>query len=134
MGFPLALLVFALVASASYSADNEPGETRIRNLLLAKQSWTMYLEYTDRSAPSDKANKFVWEYFERDGKVFARRRGLIFGGCDSELSVRADGFSFRWCDPQLNAGEGPSLIYDPSNSKYPFKSREPRKLWLQAND
>ena len=103
MGFPLALLVFTLVASASYSADNEPGETRIRNLLLAKQSWTMYLEYTDRSAPSDKANKFVWEYFERDGKVFARRHGLVFGGCDSELSVRADGFSFRWCDPQLNA-------------------------------
>ena len=94
----------------------------------------MYLEFTAAATPSDRAQKFVWKYFERDGKVFGRRiPPLAFGNCEAEVSVRADGFSFRWCDQQLSDGE-PSLDYDRSDPKYPFKNREPRKLWLQAND
>ena len=79
---------------------------------------TMYLEFTDAPTPSDRAQRFTWEYFERDGTVLGRRvPRLAFGDCDSEISVRPDGFSFRWCDTQLSGGE-PSLSYDPSDSKY----------------
>jgi hypothetical protein len=127
--FLLSLVTFALTsASNSETAD----ERKIKDLLTSKQSWTMYLEYTDRSLPSEQANKFVWEYFERDGRLFTRRRGLAFGGCDSEVTVRQDGFSFRWCDPQLS-GSGPSLQFDPNDAKHPFKSLEPRKVWLQPD-
>ena len=88
----LVLLVSILPTSIAYCETFD--ERKIKNLLTSKQTWTMYLEYTDRSTPSDQANKFVWKYFERDGKLFTRRRGLAFGGCDSELLIRADGFSF----------------------------------------
>jgi hypothetical protein len=126
-------ILAVLFSSASYSADNV-AEGKIRKILTAPKSWTMYLEYTDALLPSDRANKFVWRYIEEDGKVVGRRvPPLAFGDCDSQVTVRADGFSFRWCDPQLAGGE-PSLSYDENDSRFPFKSRESRKLWLQAND
>ena len=128
----LLIPLLALLLAASVRAET-PAERTIKTLLTSKQSWTMYLEYTDQTVPSERANKFVWQYFERDEKLFMRRRGLAFGGCDSEVSVRPDGFSFRWCDPQLS-GAGPSLQYDPNDPKYPFKSSEPRKVWLTADD
>jgi hypothetical protein len=131
MRFFLVSLVSFFLTSVAYSETVD--ERKIKKLLTSKQTWTMYLEYTDQSTPTEQANKFVWEYFERDGKLFTRRRGLAFGGCDSELLVRADGFGFRWCDPQLS-GCGPSLQYDPNDAKYPFKSLEPRKVWLQPNE
>jgi hypothetical protein len=94
----------------------------------------MYLEFTDAPSPSDRAQKFVWQYFERDGRLLGRRiPPLAIGDCLSEITVRGDGFSFRWCDPQLS-GAQPSLSYDRNDPKYPFKNSEPRKLWLQAND
>ena len=131
MRFFVVSLLSLFLTSAAYS--DRSAEQKIKTLLTSKQSWTMYLEYTDQFTPSDRANKLVWEYFERDGKLFTRRHGLVFGGCDSELSLRPDGFSFRWCDPQLS-GAGPSLQYDSKDPKYPFKNFEPRKVWLQPND
>lgn len=134
MRFFLAPLLGIFLSSVAYSADDAATESKIKRLLTSQKSWTMYLEFTDASTPGDRAQKFVWQFFERDGRMMGRRvPPLAFGNCDSELSVRADGFSFRWCDPQLSGGE-PSLSYDPNDSKYPFKSREPRKFWLQAND
>lgn len=92
----------------------------------------MYLEFTDAAMPSDRAQNMIWEYFQRDQKVMGRRVGLAFGGCDLELSLRNDGFSFRWCPP-LDAS-GPSLVYDPSDPQYPFKGHGPQKIWLKANE
>ena len=134
MRFLLTPLAGMFLSCVAYCAGNAATENKIRTLLTTPKSWTMYLEFTDAPTPSDRAQKFTWEYFERDGTVLGRRvPRLAFGDCDSEISVRPDGFSFRWCDAQLSGGE-PSLSYDPSDSKYPFKNREPRKLWLQAND
>jgi hypothetical protein len=134
MRFSLISILTILLSSVSYSADNATAESKIRKILTTPKSWTMYLEYTDAPMPSDRANKFVWRYIEQDGKVVGRRvPPLAFGDCDSQVTVRADGFSFRWCDPQLSGGE-PSLSYDEKDSTFPFKSRESRKLWLQAND
>ena len=134
MRFLLVPLLGILLSCVAYSADNASTESKIKTLLTTPKSWTMYLEFTDAPTPSDRAQKFIWEYVEQDGKVIGRRvPRLAFGDCDTEISVRADGFSFRWCDPQLSGG-APLLSYDPSDSKYPFKSREPRKLWLEAND
>jgi hypothetical protein len=134
MRFLLVPFLGVFLSCVAYSADNAATESKIKTLLTMPKSWTMYLEFTDAPTPSDRAQRFIWEYFERDGKVWGRRvPRLAFGDCDSEISVRVDGFSFRWCDPQLSGG-APSLSYDPSDSKYPFKNREPRKLWLQAND
>ena len=133
MRFSLISLL-GIFLSFGYSADNAATESRIKKILTTPKSWTMYLEFTDAPTPSDRAQKFIWEYVEQDGKVIGRRvPRLAFGDCDTEISVRADGFSFRWCDPQLSGG-GPSLSYDQNDSKYPFKNHEPRKLWLQAND
>jgi hypothetical protein len=130
----LSVLLVAISSAAVYSANSAASESNIRKILTTAKSWTMYLEFTDAPLPSDRAQRFGWEYFERDGKVWGRRvPRLAFGDCDSEISLRADGFSFRWCDPQLGGGE-PSLNYDPNDPKYPFKNREPRKLWLQATD
>jgi hypothetical protein len=128
------LLLGTLLSSAAYSADNSAAERKITALLTTPKSWTMYLEFTDAPTPSDRAQKFVWRYFEKDGKLVGQRiPPLAVGDCLSEIAVRADGFSFRWCDPQLRTAD-PSLVYDPADAKYPFKNSEPRKLWLQAND
>jgi hypothetical protein len=129
----LVLLLGVLLSPAGYTADAAT-EGKIRALLTTPKSWTMYLEFTDAPTPSDRAHKFVWQYFERDGRLLGRRiPPLAIGDCLSEITVRADGFSFRWCDPQLSGAE-PSLSYDPNDRMYPFKNDEPRKLWLQAND
>jgi hypothetical protein len=128
-----ALLSGLLLAWTGYSPDCAASESNIRTLLTTPKSWTMYLEFSNAHAPSDRAQKFVWLYFERDGKVWGRRiPPLAVGDCLSAITIRSDGFSFRWCDPQLSAQ--PSLTYDPGDPKYPFKNQEPRKLWLQAND
>ena len=130
---PVLLLGFLLV-SIVYAPSSAATESKIRTLLTAPKSWTMYLEFTDKITPSDQAQKFVWQYFERHGRVWGRRiPPLAVGDCLSEITIRADGFSFRWCDPQLS-GVQPSLTYDPGDPKYPFKNQEPRKLWLQSND
>lgn len=130
----LAVVSFGiLLSSAAYAADTAT-ESKIRTLLTTPKSWTMYLEFSDAPSPSDRAQKFVWQYFERHGRLLGRRiPPLAIGDCLSEITVRADGFSFRWCDPQLS-GVQPSLSYDRNDPKYPFKNGEPRKLWLQAND
>ena len=128
-----ALPLGLLLVSIACAPDTAATEGKIRTLLTTPKSWTMYLEFTNALAPSDRAQKFVWRYFERDGKVWGRRiPPLAVGDCLSEITIRNDGFSFRWCDPQLSAQ--PSLTYDPGDPKYPFKNQEPRKLWLQSND
>jgi hypothetical protein len=133
MRFLLISVLGIFLSSVSHSADDAAAESKIRKALTGPKSWTMYLEYTDASTPSDRANKFVWRYIEQDGRVVGRRvPALAFGDCDSQVTVRSDGFSFRWCDPQLGGGE-PSLSYDANDSQFPFKSREPRKIWLQPN-
>ena len=133
MRFLLVPLLGILLSPGAYAADTAT-ESKIRILLKTPKSWTMYLEFTDAPTPSDRAQKFVWQYFERDGRLLGRRiPPLAIGDCLSEITVRADGFSFRWCDPQLSGVE-PSLSYDPNDPKYPFRNREPRKLWLQADD
>ena len=127
------LLLGTLLSSAAYSADNA-AERKIRGLLTTPKSWTMFLEFTEAPTPGERAQKFVWRYFEKDGKLVGQRiPPLAVGDCLSEIAVRADGFSFRWCDPQLRTAD-PSLVYDAADPKYPFKNLEPRKLWLQAND
>jgi hypothetical protein len=125
-------LAIVLLSVSAFGADNSPGEDAIRSLLVKPKTWTMYLEFTDAAMPSDRAQKMIWEYFQRDQKVMGRRVGLAFGGCDLELSLRSDGFSFRWCPP-LDAS-GPSLVYDPSDPQYPFKGHGPQKIWLKANE
>jgi hypothetical protein len=133
MRFLLLSLLGIFVSFASHAADDPAAENRIRKILTTQKNWTMYLEYTDAPTPSDRAQKFGWQYIEQDGKLIGRRvPRLAFGDCDSEITLRADGFSFRWCDPQLSGG-GPSLRYDQNDPKYPFKSGEPRKVWLEAN-
>jgi hypothetical protein len=124
----LAILLSAVLPAQA--GDNAPGETVIKGLLSKYRSWTMYSEYTDAAAPSGQAQKLTFEYFERDAKLMGRWI-LEFGGCEFELSLRNDGFSFPWCPPYK--GE-PSLSYDAADPQYPFKSRNPRKLWLKANE
>jgi hypothetical protein len=87
---------------------------------------------TDAAAPTSQAMKLTFQYFERNQKLMARHI-KVFGGCDVEVTLRDDGFSFEWCPPQ---GGEPSFSYDPNDPKYPFKSKDanPRKLWLQANE
>jgi hypothetical protein len=132
MRFLLIPLVGGFLFSAGHAADD--ATNNIKKILTTHKSWTMYLEYTDAPAPSDRAQKFGWQYIEQGGKVVGRRvPRLAFGDCDSEVTLRPDGFSFRWCDPQLS-GASPSLSYDEKDRKYPFKSEAPRKIWLQAND
>jgi hypothetical protein len=125
-------VAIVLLPASAFGADTSPGEDAIRSLLTEPKAWTMYLEFTDAAMPSDRAQMMIWEYFPRDHKVVGRRVGLAFGGCDHELSLRGDGFSFRWCPP-LDAS-GPSLVYDPSDTQYPFKSRTPQKIWLKPNE
>jgi hypothetical protein len=130
----LVSLLGIFLSTAGYAADDAAAVNKIKNILTTPKSWTMYLEYTDAPVPGERAQKFGWQYLEQGGKLIGRRvPRLAFGDCDSEITVRADGFSFRWCDPQLS-GASPSLRYDPSDPKYPFKSSDPRKIWLQAND
>lgn len=125
-------LAFVLLSVSAAGADNSPGEDAIRGLLTKPKAWTMYLEFMDAAMPGDRAQKMIWEYSRRDQKVIARRVDLAFGACDIELSLRSDGFSFRWCPP-LDAS-GPSLVYDPTDPQYPFKSLGPQKIWLKANE
>lgn len=131
MRFLLTSLLGMFLSGVAYSADNAATESKIKTLLTTPKSWNMYLEFTDAPTPGERAQKFTWAYFERDGRMWGRRvPRLAFGDCDSEISVRPDGFSFRWCDPQLSGGE-PTLTYDPSDSKYPFKNLEPPVVSLR---
>lgn len=68
----LVLFLGILLSPAAYATDTAT-ESKIRTLLKTPKSWTMYLEFTDAPAPSDRAQKFVWQYFERDGKLLGRR-------------------------------------------------------------
>jgi hypothetical protein len=56
----------------------------------------------------------TFAYFVRDGKLMSRHV-VEFGGCELEVSLRGDGFSFQWCPP---LGGAPSLTYDPRDSQY----------------
>lgn len=133
--FLLASILGLVLSSIAYSADNAATESKIKSLLTTPKSWTLYKEFTEAPTPSDRAEKHIWEYFERDGKLIGRRV-LAFGGCELEISVRGDEISVRHCD-QRWTGER-LLSYDPNDSKYPFKSgikdQNPSKFWLQAND
>src|SRR4028119_1075919 len=93
------VLAIALFSGSAFGADTSPGEEAIRSILTKPKTWTMYLEFTDAAMPGDKAQKMNWEYFQRDQKLVGRRVGLVQGGCDYEVSLRSDGFSFRWCPP-----------------------------------
>jgi hypothetical protein len=126
--FALTIILFSVVPVLA--AENAPGEEAIKSILMKPKSWTLSYEHTDSSTPTDKVTKMTFAYFERDGKLMGRHV-VAFGGCSFEVSLRSDGFSFPWCPP---LGGEPSLTYDPADSKYPFKNREPRKMWLQAND
>jgi hypothetical protein len=119
----VALLSFAAVAHADQSA--------ISQMLTKPISWTMYIEYTDAAVPSDRAQRMTWHYFVRDGKVMGRQLNLAFGGCEFDVAVRADGFGFAWCPPYR--GE-PSLDLDLADPVYPFKSRNPRKMWMTPDE
>jgi hypothetical protein len=128
MVLAVAAIFLSIPAQAS---DKAPGEAAIKALLMRPTGWTMYYEFTDASTPGDRAHKMRFRYFEKDNKLMGRNVGLEFGGCDFPVHLRDDGFSFPWCPPF--EGE-PSLDYDPSDAQYPFKSRQPRKLWLQPNE
>ena len=126
------LLLFALtvvlVSTASHAADNA---AKIGAMLTKPKSWTLHIETTDAATPSDRfTTKQTWQFFEQDKKLMARTV-VAFGGCATEVSLRDDGFSFRWCPPLQ--GE-PSFTYDPNDPKYPFKSYGSLKRWLSANE
>ena len=123
--------VVALLAFIPAQAQDIARQNAIKSLLTKPKTWTMYLEFTEATTPSDRAQRFIYEYFERDHKLMGRQVGLAFGGCDFEVTLRDDGFSFPYCPPYN--GE-PSLTYDPSDSQHPFKSHNPRKLWFRANE
>jgi hypothetical protein len=125
------LLAVVLISTTAHAADDAPGAAEIKSLLTKPKSWSLYLDWTDAATPTDRASKHTWQYFEQDQKLMARQVA-VFGGCDVDVTLRHDGFSFRWCPPL--EGE-PSLNYDPNDPKYPFKdATNPRKLWLQANE
>lgn len=128
-------LLFSIVALillplAAVGAETATGEPAIKALLVKHNTWTMYWELTEAAVPTERAHKLKYAFFERDKKLMGR---LVFeqGGCDFEVPVRPDGISLRYC---LLEGE-PSLTFDPSDARYPFKERNnPRKLWLTPND
>ena len=122
--------VVAVIGLFTHVCAHAAGEAAIRSFLTKSKSWTMYSEYTDSPTPTDRAQKLKFEYFERDEKLKGRWL-LEFGGCEFEVALRGDGFSHSWCPPYQG---GPSLDFDPSDSQYPFKSANPRKLWLKADD
>ncbi len=126
MRFALSIVFWLLQPLVVIGAENAPGDTAIRKLLTNHKTWNMYWEITDSLVPGAQAHRLTYEFFERDRKLMGR---LVFemGGCEFEVPVRADGISLRYCVLQ---GE-PSLTFDPSDPKYPFKERNnPRKLWL----
>jgi hypothetical protein len=126
--YALAIILFSILPV--HAADNAPGEEIIRSILMKPKSWTLYYEHTDSPTPTDNVTRMTFAYFEREGKLMGRHV-VEFGGCEFEVALRSDGFSFPWCPP---LGGEPSLTYDPDDSQYPFKNREPRKIWLEAND
>jgi hypothetical protein len=121
-----AVLVFA--ACPALAADDAPGAAAIRSLLAKQKSWILYSEYTDAAVPSDRAQMLRFEYYEREARLMGRWL-LEFGGCEFEVTTTADGFEFPWCPPYNGV---PSLSFDARDREYPFKSRNPRKLWLKA--
>ncbi len=128
--FPAFAIALVLLVPA-HAADDTAGEKTIKNLLTKPKSWTLYYDHTDSPTPTDRVTRMTFAYFERDGKLMSPHV-LEFGGCELEVSLRNDGFSFRWCPPLEGA---PSLTYDPNDSQYPFKNlREPRRMWLKANE
>jgi hypothetical protein len=126
------LLLIALVSlTPAHAADNAPGEEAIKRALTKPKSWTLYYDHSEALKPPANATKMTFGYFERDGKLMSRHI-VEFGGCELEVALRKDGFSFQWCPPLLGA---PSLTYDPGDPEYPFKTlSEPRKIWLKPND
>jgi hypothetical protein len=126
-----ALAVALVLLVPAHAADNAAGEQTSKSILTKPKSWTLYYDHTDAPTPPASATKMTFAFFERDGKLMSRHV-VEFGGCELEASLRSDGFSFQWCPP---LGGSPSLTYDPRDTQYPFKnSREPRKIWLKAND
>lgn len=127
----LTVLLFVLsVQLQAHAADNAPGEVAIKSILTKPTSWTMYSEYTDSLTPTDRAQKLTFRYFERDQKLMGRWV-LEFGSCEFEVSLRNNGFSHTWCPPYQG---GPTLDFDLVDPKYPFRSRNPRKLWLKPDE
>ncbi|MEK9968903.1 MAG: hypothetical protein VW600_07190 [Ferrovibrio sp.] len=123
------LLCCTLPAAAADTAA--PEQAAIKALLSKQKTWTLYSEYTDAAEPSERAQKLQFEYYERDAKLMGRWL-LAYGGCEFEVSVRADGFHFPWCPPYNGV---PTLNYDAKDARYPFKDFEhPRRLWLKAAD
>jgi hypothetical protein len=123
------IFVAMLSALPALGAEHERRDSGIRDLLTKHKVWVMYWEVTDAQLPTDRATKIKYEFFERDRKLMARMV-VDFGGCEFEVPLRADGIELRYCGMQ---GE-PSLTFDPSDTKYPFKERSnPRKLWLTPN-
>lgn len=120
-----ATLCLCLFMPAAYGSDRM--ET-IRDLLARQRSWILFIEYTDAAMPGERAQKLKFEYYMRDATLMGRWI-LESGSCDFEVTVREDGFSFPWCPPYNGQ---PSLDFDAADATYPFKSRNPRKLWLMA--
>jgi hypothetical protein len=122
-------IVMMLPALAVLGAESERGESAIKRLLMKHKTWILYWELTDAQLPSDRATKLKYEFFERDQKLMARMI-VVYGGCEFEVPLRADGIELRYCSLP---GE-PSLTFDPNDTEYPFKERNnPRKLWLARN-
>ena len=119
----IAVLCLCVSAPAAIGDDHTQA---IKGLLAKHRSWILYIEYTDAAVPSDKAQKLKFEYYLRDARLMGRWI-VETGGCEFEIALRDDGFSFPWCPPYNGQ---PSLDFDAADLKYPFKSRNPRKLWL----
>lgn len=121
----IALFLLAFPAAAADGA----AQSAMTSLLAGHKRWVIQSEYTDALQPSDRAQKLNFEFYERDGRL--KGRWIVeFGGCEFDVALRADGFSFPWCPPY---GGEPSLDYDAADARYPFKSRSnPRKLWMTA--
>jgi hypothetical protein len=130
MRLVLSLVGSILLSLTAIGAENAPGETAIKSLLTKHKFWTMYWELTDATLPGERAHGLKYEFFERDQKLMGRLV-VEYGGCEFEVTLRADGISLRYCA----VGGEPSLTFDASDTRYPFKERNnPRKLWFTPTD
>jgi hypothetical protein len=131
----LILVLYLLSSSQGIAGDSAPGKAAINKILLSSKTWTVYFDTVDATTPSNTATTWKWEFFEQDGTLKGRQLGLAFGSCELEITLRDDGFSFRWC-PAFRHNNEPLLTYDPEDLQYPFKKvgNSPNKLWFHPDE
>ena len=117
-GVLLGTLLFGTSALAQSSTAGSPvGADQIEAILTQQPSWTVYwssLGAAPRPPASAAADTI---HFRRDGNQIMGHLKTVFGQeCDFTVTVKENGFIYPGC-----ARYDKELIYDPSDSEYPFK-------------